>query len=97
MLNVTMSEKDTSTFPIHTPSLGVSFYPVKPNHWLQKDIVRLESFPLLRLAVKWYAEEHQPGISISNKNIFSLLFRRNKNIDFDLEKPSKNHLKFSLY
>ena len=41
------------------------------------------------LTVKSYAEEHQHRISLGNKNIFSLRFCQNKNIDFDSGKTSK--------
>ena len=35
------------------------------------------------------AEEHQPRISLGSKNIFSLRFCRNKNIDFNSGKTLK--------
>ena len=40
--------------------------------------------------VRSYAEEHQPRITMGNKNISSLRFCRNKNIDFDLGKSIEN-------
>ena len=43
----------------------------------------------MQATVKSYAEEHQSGISLGNKNIFSLQFCPNKNIDFDSGKTSK--------
>ena len=51
--------------------------------------VDLFFFHVLLCKVKSYAEEHQPRISLGNKNIFSLRFCRNKNIDFDSGKTSK--------
>ena len=59
------------------------------------------------ITVKSYAEEHQPRIPLGNKNIFTLRFCRNKNIDFDSGKnieslvftvPERegNHFKRSL-